>query len=93
MKEEKYYCDKCKKEVSNNQDTCLKVVIKIKYPEKYYASNYWSEKEKEFLLCYDCCKIIGIKPINKEMEKKQEVPDIKEKLYEILCDLGVKFDD
>lgn len=89
MKQEKYFCDKCGKEVTNNRDTCANIELRLKFPEKYYET-YRQEAYKYLELCWECIEKLGLKKIE-EKEKKQQVPDIGEKLYEILCDLGVNF--
>lgn len=90
MKEEKYFCDKCKKEVTHERDTCINVRIELRFPDRYYSS-YRHESVKSLELCWDCAKNIGLKKIEPE-EVKQTPPDIADKLYDILCDLGVQFE-
>jgi hypothetical protein len=74
MVETKYYCDKCKKEVTGKREGCLKVEIAFAFPEMYY---FTTSQKKEFLLCNDCLAKLSIKVPEKEpTEKVLSVEDI-----------------
>ncbi len=90
MKQEKYFCDKCNKEITHTRDTCANIELKLKFPEKYYAG-YRNDACRVLELCWECIEKIGLKKIEDKQEKPKP-PDIGDKLYEILCDLGVKFE-
>ena len=90
MKQEKYFCDKCGKEITNTRDTCASVELRLKFPDKYYET-YRQEAWKNLELCWECIEKIGLKKIE-DKQSKPKPPDINEKLYDILCELGVKFD-
>lgn len=91
MKKELYYCDKCGGEITDTRDTCVNVKIELRYPDRYYET-WQSEQSKNYELCFECAKIIGLKRVQKE-ERKLAVPSVENKLYELLQDLGVKFDN
>lgn len=91
MKQEKYFCDKCGKEITNKRDTCANIEIRLKFPEKYYGA-YRNEAWENLELCWECIEKFGFKKIE-EPQAKLKPPDINEKLYDILCELGVKFQD
>lgn len=57
MKQEKYFCDKCNKEITNMRDTCIKVEIIMRFPDKYYKS-YRNEAVKSAELCWECAEKI-----------------------------------
>ena len=76
MKQEKYFCDKCKKEVSYNE--LSSIVIEFK------NFDYRSGSRNSYDLCPTCCEKLGlIKRVIKENKIIQEAQDIKEKLYDI----------
>lgn len=83
MKETKYYCDKCKKEIPEKR--LIKVEIKFVSSDSNYA---FCEKRKE--ICFECIINYGIepKPIEKQQALKNDVT-FEEKFFNLLAEYGI----
>ena len=84
MKTEYYFCDKCKKEVTESKELQCVTIYKgdwSPYVERYCAVY------KKFDLCADCCALVGaVKKVNPET-KEEEPPTLQDRLFDIVAEL------
>ncbi len=80
----KYYCDKCKKEVPKSED-----LDNITIESPYYGmSAFRNQTRKQFNLCVSCRDKLGmIKKIVKDDKIVLEPTNVKDRLYDIVCEL------
>ncbi len=82
MRQEKYFCDKCKKEVKSSGELGS---VSIKLNE--YKSGLRTI-QLNFDLCMECQEKVGlIKKVVKENKIVPESTDTKDKLYDIIVEI------
>lgn len=84
MTQEKYFCDKCKKEVKKSSDL-FGIRVNV---ETRYLVNKFEGLSKRLDLCEECGKKLDIlhrRPETPAEEKK--VDSIEDRLYDIVADL------
>lgn len=99
MKETKYYCDKCNKEIGiagTQDEKSIDVNLTICFPEKEY-SDYSKKVYSTFTLCNDCAEKHGVKRAKKLLKdtnnSKSDFDNLRQKMIEIfeLLNINIEF--
>ena len=90
MKEERFFCDKCKEPVFAQSDLNA---FRIGYDKSNYYGGRYMEIEVQYELCWNCAEKIGaVKRFVKEDKSVvQPVPDLKDRLFDIMGELAAYF--
>ncbi len=86
MREERFFCDRCKQQVPR-QDALKLVVIRYNRPDD--DGDWAAQDEVGYDLCFNCAEKLGAV---KQFKKKDEpivkpVPDLKDRLFDIIVEL------